>query len=202
MSFVRWAPDSRRVLTICEFNIRMTIWSLVDRSTNYINYPKYSEKGISFTSNGYFMALAERKESKDYIGIYYVGDWTLVSHFPVDSYDLQDIQWAKDNTAIIVWDSVLECKFFIYSPTGNLISVNEPYQLNLGIKALNMSPNGHYLSIGFYDQNVRLYNHISWKLIMDLPHNPNITDNTIVYINFNLECIQRRRATRKIYKIH
>lgn len=160
----------------------MSIWSLIDRSTNYINYPKYSDKGLDFTSNGYFMALAERKESKDYIGIYYVGDWSLVSHFAVDSYDLQDILWSKDNTAIIIWDSSLECKFFIYSPTGNLISCHNPYELNLGIKSLNMSPNGHYLSAGFYDQNVRLYNHISWKLIIDFSHPMNISDTTNINI--------------------
>ncbi len=127
MSYARWTPDSRRLLTISDFNIRLTIWSLIDRSTTYINYPKYSDKALSFTSNGYFMALAERKDSKDYIGIYYIGDWTLVSHFVVDTYDLQDIKWSKDNTAIIIYDSILECKFLVYSPTGNLIAQHEPY---------------------------------------------------------------------------
>lgn len=182
MSFARWAPDSRRLLTTCEFNLRITIWSLIDRSTAYINYPKYAEKGVAFTSNGYFMALAERKESKDFIGIYYVGDWTLVSHFQVDSYDLQDLCWSKDNTAIIVWDSVLECRFFVYSPTGNLIATHEPYQLNLGIKSLNFSPNGHYLTVGFYDQTVRIYNHITWKMIIDFAHTPSISDSSNINI--------------------
>jgi hypothetical protein len=184
MSFARWSPDSRRVLTICDFNIRLTIWSLIDRSTNYINYPKYSDKGLSYTSNGFFMALAERKESKDFIGIYYVGDWTLVSHFAVESYDLQDISWSKDNTAIVVIDSVLECKVLIYSPTGNLLATHEPYKFNLGIKTFNMSPNGHYLALGFYDQCVRLYNHISWQLIIDLQHERAINDSTNIVLYY------------------
>jgi len=79
MAYARWAPDSRRILTVCDFNIKLTIWSLVDRSTNYLQFPKYADKGISFTSNGYFMALGERRDTKDFIGVYYVGDWTLVS---------------------------------------------------------------------------------------------------------------------------
>lgn len=182
MSYARWAPDSRRIITISEFNIRMTVWSLIDRSTAYINFPKFNDKGISFTSNGYFMALAERKESKDYIGIYYAGDWTLVSHFPVDSYDLQDIMWSKDNTAIIIQDSLLECKFYIYSPTGNLITQHEPYQWNLGIKNLNISPNGHFLTVGFHDQAVRLYNHITWKLIIDFTHTTSLNDITNINV--------------------
>jgi WD40 repeat protein len=183
MSYARWSPDSRRILTVCDFNVKMTIWSLIDRSTCYINFPKYADKGVSFTYNGYFMALAERKEAKDYIGIYYIGDWTLVSHFPVETSDLQDICWSKDNTAIIAWDSCLECKFFVYSPTGNLIASHNPYELTLGIKDLTMSPNGHYLSIGFYDQAVRLYNHISWKMIVDLQHPQTIcsSNNLVTY---------------------
>jgi WD40 repeat protein len=180
MSYARFSPDSRRVLSITEFNVRLTIWSLIDRSTCYISYPKYADKGLSYTSNGYFMALAERKETKDYIGIYYVGDWTLVSHFPVETFDLQDLMWSKDNTVIIVWDSVLECKFCIYSPTGNLIITHTPYDMNLGVKTVGISPNGHYLSVGYYDQTVRLYNHISWKMIIDLQHSQSISDNNIV----------------------
>jgi WD40 repeat protein len=177
MSFARWSPDSRRILTVSDFNVKMTIWSLIDRSTCYINYPKYADKALSFTSNGYFMALAERKDAKDHIGIYYIGDWTPVSHFPVETNDLQDLCWSKDNTALIVWDSCLECKFYIYSPTGNLITTHNPYDLNLGIKCLNMSPNGHYLSVGFYDQAVRIYNHISWKMIIDLQHPQTISSS-------------------------
>ncbi len=160
----------------------MTIWSLIDRSTTYINYPKYSDKGLSFTSNGYFMALAERKESKDFIGIYFVGDWSCVSHFTVDTYDLQDIMWSKDNTGIIISDSILECKILIYSPTGNLIAEHQPYQLSLGVKNFNMSTNGHYLTVGFYDEKVRIYNHITWKIINEFTHPHGIGDNSNVNI--------------------
>ena len=34
---------------------------------------------MCFTSDGKFMALAERHSCKDYIGIYYCGDWSLVN---------------------------------------------------------------------------------------------------------------------------
>ena len=180
MAYARFSSDSRRVLTITEFNVRVTIWSLIDRSTCYISYPKYHDKGLSYTSNGQFMALAEKKDLKDYVGVYYVGDWSLVSHFPVDTFDLQDLIWTKDCTSIIVWDSVLECKFSVYSPTGNLIITHNPYEYSLGIKALNLSPNGHTISVGFYDQTVRLYNYISYKLIIDLQHSSSITDTKAV----------------------
>jgi len=39
----------------------------------------FSLTGISFTSDGKFMAIAERRDIKDYVGIYYTKDWKLVN---------------------------------------------------------------------------------------------------------------------------
>ena len=106
--FARWVPDSRQIITISDFQLRLTIWSLVDETVSYIKNPKHHDKGLSFTSNGKFMALAERNDCKDYVGIYYCGDWKLMNHFQVETIDLADLAWSKDDTAIIVWDNPVE----------------------------------------------------------------------------------------------
>ena len=116
------------------------------------------------------MALAERKDNKDHIGIYFTGDWSLVSHFPVDSYDLNDIVWSKDNTSIVVFDSELECKLLVYSPTGNLMASHEPYTGQLGIATAKYSPNGSYIACGMNDNTVRLFNHFTMKQVTSLNH--------------------------------
>lgn len=36
---VRWSPDSRHVLTSADFNIRVTVWSLTDKSAVPIPLP-------------------------------------------------------------------------------------------------------------------------------------------------------------------
>lgn len=36
---MRWSPDSRHVLTAADFNIRMTVWSLTDKSAVPIPMP-------------------------------------------------------------------------------------------------------------------------------------------------------------------
>ncbi|MCQ2821572.1 MAG: WD40 repeat domain-containing protein [archaeon] len=169
--YSRWTPDSRKVLIFNDFSVRMSIWSLIDKSTVYINSPKFPDKGISFSSNGYFMALAERDKSKDYIGIYFIGDWSLVSHFATDTSDLSDIAWSKDDTSIVVWESELESKQYVYSPTGNLLASYEPYQGALGIKSFKFSPNGLNLAVGYYDNNMRIFNSKTWRLISVLNHN-------------------------------
>jgi len=121
LSHCRWVPDSRQIITVSDFNLRLTIWSLSDQNVSYIKNPKHHEKGISFTSDGKFMALAERNQCKDYVGIYYCGDWKLMNHFQVETTDLADLMWSKDNTAVIVWDNPVECRILVYSATQGLI---------------------------------------------------------------------------------
>lgn len=57
------------------------MYSLVNSSICSIKNPKFVDKGISFSNDGKFMALAEKKDVKDCIGIYYTKDWKLVNHF-------------------------------------------------------------------------------------------------------------------------
>ena len=171
VSYALFTPDSRKIIIANDFNVRLSIKSLIDKSTVYINYPKYADKGISFSSTGYFMALIERRDNKDYIGVYFTGDWSLVSHFQCESFDLQDICWSKDDTSIICYDSELECKMLVYSPTGNLIAMHEPYTTGLGITKGILSNNGKILAVGYYDNKVRLYNPYTWKMISELNHN-------------------------------
>lgn len=71
-----WAPTSRHIVTVAEFNLRMTVWSMVDKSVQYINNPKHSgnsegSKGYCFSPNKLIMALIEKnEESKDLVSLY------------------------------------------------------------------------------------------------------------------------------------
>ena len=51
------------------------------------------------------MAIAERRDVKDYIGVYSTNDWKLVDHFSVETFDLADMLWMPNDSAIAVWDS-------------------------------------------------------------------------------------------------
>ena len=88
---VHWAPDSRQILTYASNLLRVSIWSLVNsRLAGYISNPKMlPPKGLTFTENNKFAALAERKDAKDVVGIYYAGnDWKMVTSIDVDTFDL------------------------------------------------------------------------------------------------------------------
>lgn len=49
-----------------------------------------------------------------------------------------------------------------------------PYTNGLGVKSVTISPNCLFLAAGFYDQNVRIYNHISWRQIVEFAHTPSL----------------------------
>ena len=115
MSYALFSPDSLHVLSTNEHATKLTIRSLQNKYLSFINLPKFSKKGISFSSQGHgnFMALAERKETKDIIGLYYIRKWTCIRRFEVDTEDLQDIKWSYDNSSLIIIDTPALCRFFI-----------------------------------------------------------------------------------------
>lgn len=55
----RWCPDARSILLTADFQIKATIWSLVDRKCVYIKGPKFSDKGIDFDGDGEKLLVAE-----------------------------------------------------------------------------------------------------------------------------------------------
>ncbi|EAS04393.2 WD repeat WRAP73-like protein, putative (macronuclear) [Tetrahymena thermophila SB210] len=178
-----WAPDSRSIITFSDFQMKATIYSLTDKQQYLIKNPKYTDKGLSFSSDGKFMALAERRDIKDYIGIYYTKDWKLVNHFQVDTMDLVDIQWSKDDGSILVWDSSINYKFLVYHPSNGLIQRIQPYEYALGIKCVELSNTPNFVAIGSYDEKIRLVNTLTWKIITELEHKANIKEysNAVVY---------------------
>ena len=55
----RWCPDARSIFLTADFQIKATIWSLVDRKCVYIKGPKFSDKAIDFDKDGEKLVLAE-----------------------------------------------------------------------------------------------------------------------------------------------
>jgi dipeptidyl aminopeptidase/acylaminoacyl peptidase len=108
LSGIRWVPDSRHVITVSNFQLRLTIWSLTNKSSFYIKNPKFSgDRSLAFSPDKKYMALAERRDSNDYIGIYSCKEWKMVKQFQVETTDLADFIWTKDDH-LIVWNSCVE----------------------------------------------------------------------------------------------
>ncbi|KAK7817284.1 hypothetical protein U0070_004421 [Myodes glareolus] len=177
-----WSPDGRHILNTTEFHLRITVWSLCTKSVSYIKYPKACQQGITFTRDGRYLALAERRDCRDYVSIFVCSDWQLLRHFDTDTQDLTGIEWAPNGCVLAAWDTCLEYKILLYSLDGRLLSAYCAYEWSLGIKSVAWSPSSQFLAIGSYDGKVRLLNHVTWKMITEFGHPAAINNpKTVVY---------------------
>mmetsp|Transcript_17342 Transcript_17342/g.33382 ORF Transcript_17342/g.33382 Transcript_17342/m.33382 type:complete len:435 (-) Transcript_17342:1765-3069(-) len=190
ISHARWTPDGRQIITVADFNIRLTVWSLVNKSSTYLKAPKFPSKGLTFSPDGGFMALAERRECKDFVSVFSTAAWKVAAHFPVATEDLADISWSPDGGNLAVWDTILEYRLLIYTPDGRLVMRYQAYENALGLKNLAWSPSGQLLAVGSYDQMARVFNHITWKPFAEFSHPANLSapKNVVVY----MEAIEKK----------
>ena len=132
----------------------------------YQNLPQ----GISFSYNGgEFMSIIIRKQIKDWVEIYDTNNYILTSSFVCSTLNAENILWTKDNSFILIQENKnYDCKLYIYSLSGNLINILEPYKNYPGIIKLNISPNGHYITASYCDNVIRLYHYLSFKLCKEL----------------------------------
>lgn len=150
-----------------------------------IKFPNLSTQGIDFSCGAReFFAIIIRKQIKDWVEINDTSDYSLVSSFVCSTINADNILWTKDNSFILVQENKnYDCKLFVYSLSGNLIHIIEPYKNYLGINKLNISPNGHYLTATYCDNNIRLYHYLSFKLCKEIfPDNLIIPSNNNKYI--------------------
>ena len=182
MSNALFSPNSTHVLSYNQNVSKLTIRSLLNKNTFYISLPKFNKKGMAFSSQGKgnFMALAERKDAKDIIGVYYIQKWTCFRRFETEAEDLQDIKWSYDNSNIIIIDSPAVCKLLIYNILGELINKIDIYQNQLGIKNFKISHNGHLYCLGLFDQTLRIFNNISYTCITIFNHDKDILNDSKV----------------------
>uniref|UniRef100_A0A2K6QAJ0 WD repeat containing, antisense to TP73 n=1 Tax=Rhinopithecus roxellana TaxID=61622 RepID=A0A2K6QAJ0_RHIRO len=152
-----WSPDGRHILNTTEFHLRITVWSLCTKSVSYIKYPKACLQGITFTRDGRYMALAERRDCKDYVSIFVCSDWQLLRHFDTDTQDLTGIEWAPNGCVLAVWDTCLEVRILnhvtwkMITEFGHPATINNPKTVvykeaqkspQLGLGCLSFPPPG------------------------------------------------------------
>jgi len=170
ITHARWSPDSRHILTTSEFQLRLTVWSLVSTACVHVPWPKHSSRGVSFTRDGKFVAIATRRDCKDYMNLLSCQGWEAMGTFAVDTSDLADLEWSPTDSTIAVWDSPLEYKVLVYSPDGRCLFKYSAYDNALGVKVVMWSPCGQFLGVGSYDQVVRALNHLTWKPVAEFSH--------------------------------
>uniref|UniRef100_A0A8C5XSD7 WD repeat containing, antisense to TP73 n=1 Tax=Microcebus murinus TaxID=30608 RepID=A0A8C5XSD7_MICMU len=174
-----WSPDGRHILNTTEFHLRITVWSLCTKSVSYIKYPKACQQGITFTRDGRYMALAERRDCKDYVSVFVCSDWQLLRHFDTDTQDLAGI---VANVVALCVPSTNGPVYSLYRVFAGLLSAFCAYEWSLGVKCVAWSPSSvPGAGVGSYtDERVRILNHVTWKMITEFGHPAAISNPKIV----------------------
>lgn len=152
----RWSPDSRHLLVYSSFDLRLTIWPLTGKDPAYIQSPKKLEKGLGIRRGSRFIAVAQRKDFKDTIGVYDSVRWTQLKSFPVGTLDMAGLSWSPNGHYLAAWDTMLEYRLQVFSSDGQTLTSYSAYDTGFGVKSVCWSPGSDLLAIGSYDQKVRV----------------------------------------------
>ncbi|KAH6933148.1 hypothetical protein HPB50_012499 [Hyalomma asiaticum] len=85
-----WSPDSQHILTTADFQIRTTVWSLVEKAVLYLKQAKLPLSLQSFSQCGEHLAVVERRDAKDFVSIINCKTWTLEQLMLVET-----VAWGK-----------------------------------------------------------------------------------------------------------
>ena len=58
-AFCSWSPDARHIIVVSDFGIKLSVWSIADRTATHLNGPKNPLQGLAFSPDGTIMAMAE-----------------------------------------------------------------------------------------------------------------------------------------------
>lgn len=215
MAHAFWAPDARHVLTVADFGMHLTVWSLLDRTTTLIKHPKPGTGAMcntmAFSADGARFAVAHRRGCKDAVSVFCARSWELVRCFTVQSRDLASLWWSPDGKVLCVQDSELEYKVLFYDAGGSdaargggrcgaLLASYSAYEHALGVKNVAWAPAGQLVAIGSYDGRIRLLNNSTWRCAVDFAHDAACRPSVCTFVEVPDTSDRAKTAARRAEK--
>ncbi|GAA5836382.1 hypothetical protein JCM9279_000370 [Rhodotorula babjevae] len=132
VDWARLGPDGDQVV-LCwsAHHLRLSLFRLSDPSNALqILNPKHSHPhGYTFRPDGAFLAVLERHNSRDVIGVYSTSAWSLMRTIPLQepNSDLADLTWSPCGRYLAAWSALTEYTLHVLTPDGRLLSTFSPY---------------------------------------------------------------------------
>ena len=184
-----FSSDSRHLVSFAEFNVKLTIWSLIEKRTRYIKFPK-SKECVKFSEDGEFLGVVERRNGRDCVSLFSCENWNVYHHFEVDFHNTATgcvrMEWSPKSDAICLFSDHLDYECQVYSiPSGQRLMVYnaDKNSFGIGIRTVTWSPCGKLMAIGGGDTKLRLFNAVNWSLIVEINISNQFIhhDNTLIY---------------------
>jgi len=171
----RWCPNGEQIILTSEFQVKLSLWSLVDQSCHQLPPPKHPEAGLAFSPDGAMLAAIQRWECKDSLQIYDVESWQSISHISIPTVDAADLAWSPDSSCVAVWDDLAQGpSLAIFSTEGECLATHKgsggAHSHGLGFKCVSWSPSGQLLGVGTSDQDLGVLNSVTWTSLTTFGH--------------------------------
>ncbi|CAL7943552.1 unnamed protein product [Xylocopa violacea] len=193
---VSWSPDSKYFLTLSDFNIQISVWSLENQNVIHIQNVKSSFNKLYFSPNGSNLTVVVSMEGEDNIEIYKTDTWKLSKKLICGRLNSIDgISWSPNSELLGIWSSftdapkliiyscILEKDIAVFYPVQNINSLQleyTSYKDLKGIESITWMPSGQLLAIAGFNEMIVLLNHVTWKPLLQLYLEPIIKEN---YLN-------------------
>lgn len=130
-------------------------------------------------------ALLTRSFTHDVVSIHQNTSYRISSTFTLPTIDAQGLKWSPCGRWLAVWDSATSgYKVLIYTADGHLYRTHQKDVEGLGVKTVEWSPGGDFLTIGGYDGKLCFLNNYTFSPVrVNLRVISNITDSTLGYIH-------------------
>lgn len=165
-----WLGGTYSVVMVADFGIRLTIWSLTDRSCKHFSGSKFCNRGVAINPVDNTLAVLERQEGKEWVSFINAEKGAKSSCVVLDSSDAADLVWSPNGQHLAVLGSSLEHRIAILDRAGKLCcSWHHPID-GLGVAAAAWSPLATTIGIVSYSKVLIFLSGIDWKSRTEVKH--------------------------------
>lgn len=168
---VEFGRNADEVVVFSEFQLKVTVWNLNTSKQIEILNPKFPTKGYGYRPCTSHYALLTRSATHDVISVHQHTTYKLASSFQLPTLDAQGLKWSPCGRWIAVWDSAASgYKVLVYTADGHLYRTYEKPCEGLGVKSVEWSPGGDFLTIGSYDGRLAFLSNYTFSPVIEMNH--------------------------------
>ncbi|KAG0410783.1 hypothetical protein HPB47_012095 [Ixodes persulcatus] len=134
-----------------EFAQALEQWTVDD-----VSQVMFTDESMFCTrSSGRLLAVAERRDSKDYVSIVTCDTWSLAMNFVVGTEDLAGVSWAPNADIFCVWENpTVAFRLLLYSSEGLKLASYSLEDELVGIKSFSWSSCGQIVLLEDHNDKV------------------------------------------------
>lgn len=177
MSHSLISPDNRNVVTIDSQGVRLSVWNLTNCQVFNIKFPKYHNKGLSFSFDGSKLALITREKNSDFLSFYNTEDWSLINSIqsPINAGDLI---YLPDSSAVILWTPSTEYNFCVFQTNGTILAKFDGNSFAPGICRVEF--NESFMAVCGMDYKLKVFHLGSWVLFHEFSYKENFEHRVLI----------------------